>query len=103
MTYIPEDLILGRVEAINQSGGKLHYAETGSYMSSGLGNDINQPLANFVRQMLKFCPWNPFYIIGSLYRIEIAHWYLGSRELLVLAFYHKPAERAQQPHLRAIG
>ena len=73
MPHIPQDLVAWRLEAIQEGDGQLDHTEPRTDVSTGFGDDVDEPFTHFVSQLLELFVWNAPNVFGAVNGFQERH------------------------------
>src|SRR5690349_16023725 len=68
--YVPDDLVIGRIEAVMQGDGQFNRTKVRSQMTAGIGNRLQKEPADFLRKCRQLLRLQPFQIAWTIYCFE---------------------------------
>ena len=73
MAHVPDDLVAGRIELVEQRDGQLDHAEAGADMATGDGAALDQPVADLLGQLGKLVAAEALQVGGAVDGREQGH------------------------------
>ena len=73
MPHVPDDLVTGRIELVQEGDAQLDHAEAGADVTAGDGAALDQPVADLLGQLGELVPAQALEIFGGFDRGEQSH------------------------------